>query len=49
MKAVPLPYSIDGSASLMFLLTFRKSSSLPSANSFYITAINSLKKMQRHR
>lgn len=35
MKAVPFPYSIDGNASLMFLLTSRKSSSLPSAILYY--------------
>lgn len=47
MKAVPFSYYIDERASLMFLLTSRKCCSLPSANSFYITGINSLKKMQR--
>lgn len=41
-KAVFLP-SINGSASLMLLLTVKKSSYLPSADSFYITAINSTK------
>lgn len=41
-KAVFLP-SVNGSASLMLLLTVRKSSYLPSTDSLYITAINSRK------